>query len=532
MRKKNNGFICILLLLVSNLAVSQSIPLGQPINTLNSDEYNPCISGNGRTMIFEQLYFNENKPYVQISYQKSGSWSRPEQLPGANTEVTNLTNGGFFLNQTGNVILFHSARYGGVGNSDIWMIEKTIIGSWSAPKNLAKPINSTLQETDPSLSPDGKYLYFTRLTNEKTPEGNPCGKIYVSERIGKDGWKSPVLLPAPINQNCECAGRMLSDNKTFLFASMREGGSGGYDIYKTVQKPDGSWEAPVPYSFINTSKDDRYVSVPAGGGLIYHSATAKTGTGLDVTRTKIPDELQPEKVTLLQGNVRNASNNLVLVPKVMVTNTTTMQTYTYPGAADGSYTAVIPQDDVYDVALMAYEGGFSYRSMLFKPSKLPKYEEKMLDAKLVPNKPGVLFPLSNIAFVNNTDTLEEYSMAEVNRLFIMMKANITLKVEIGVHSGDAEQRDTTARKNLTATIIDTIGTYLDTATGHHMYRLKYTYSSDNTQNQAKMIASILIKKGIPSERIIPKGYGNTVPLSPPPADKALNRRVELKVINE
>lgn len=507
----------------------QSIPLGQPINTSNSDEYNPCISGNGRTMIFEQLYFNENKPYVQISYQKNGTWTRPEQLPGANTEITTITNGGFFLNQTGNIILFHSARFGGVGSNDIWMIEKTIIGSWAAPKNLAKPINSTAHETDPSLSPDGKYLYFTRLTSEKTPDGSPCGKIFVAERVGKDGWKTPVVLPAPINQTCECAGRMLSDNKTFLFASMRAGGMGGYDIYKTEQKSDGTWEEPVTYSFINTSKDERYVSVPAGGGLIYHSAPAKTG-GLDVMRTKIPDDLQPDKVTLLQGNVKNASNNLAILPKVVVTNTANNKSLTYIGAADGSYTAVIPQDDVYDVAIMAYDGGFSYKSMLFKPSKQPKYEEKMVDVKLDPNKPGNIFPLSNIAFVNNTDSLEGYSMAELNRLAIMLKANITMRVEIGVHTIDVEE-DTAQRKNMTAMIVDTIGTYTDSS-GHDRYKFKNTYTSNNTTKQAKMITNLLVKKGIPLERVVPKGYGDKQPLSPPPADKALNRRVELKVVHE
>lgn len=533
MRKDcNQTILSVLVSLITLTSFAQSIPLGQPINTNNSDEYNPCISGNGRTMILEQLYFNESKPYVMISNQKSGTWSRPEQLPGANTEITTITNGGFFLNQTGNIILFHSARYGGVGNNDIWMIEKTIIGSWSAPKNLAKPVNSALQEVDPSLSPDGKYLYFTRLINEKTPDGSPCGKIFVAERAGKDSWKTPVMLPSPINLHCECAGRMLSDNKTFLFASMREGGSGGYDIYKTVQHTDGSWEEPVPYSFINTEKDDRYVSVPAGGGLVYHSAPAKTGTGLDVVRTRIPDELQPDKVILLQGNVKNASNNLVIVPKVMVTNTSNNKSITYPGAADGSYTAIVPQDNnIYDVAIMASDGGFTYKSLLFKPTNQPKYEEKVIDARLTPNKSGTIMPLNNIAFINNTDSLENYSMAEINRLFIMLKANITMRVEIGVHTNSIEE-DTVARQGLTAAFNDTIGTYLDSATGHDTYRIRTTYSSDNTKNQAKMIASILIKKGIPVERVIPKGYGTDQPLSPPPADTALNRRIELKVIHE
>src|SRR4029079_13783333 len=116
---------------------------------------------------------------------------------------------------------------------------------------------------DASISPDGRYLFFTRLSADKTPGGSRCGKLFMAESMGKDRWKPPVMMPSPINMNCECAGRMLADNKSFLFASMRAGGLGGFDIYKTTQKSDGSWEAPVPYTFMNTPKDDKCVSVPA-----------------------------------------------------------------------------------------------------------------------------------------------------------------------------------------------------------------------------------------------------------------------------
>jgi outer membrane protein OmpA-like peptidoglycan-associated protein len=523
---KYTFLLCLPAILKTTLLCAQSIPIGQPINTPSSDEYNPCISGNGRTLIFEQLYFNESKPRVMITYQRGGGWVRPEPLPGANTEIPTILNGGFFLNPNGNIILFHSARYGGVGNSDIWMIEKNILGNWSAPKNMAKPINSTFAETDPSLSPDGKFLYFTRLNDKKTPDGNPCGKIMVSEKYG-NSWKNPVELPAPINQGCECSGRMLSDNKTFLFSSMRSDGIGGYDVYKTELTADGTWATPVPYTFINTDKDDRYVSVPAGGGLVYHSAPSKTG-GLDVMRTQIPAELQPDKVTLLQGNVKNASNNLVLVPRVVVTNTSTQKSFSYPGAADGSYTAFVPQDDSYDVAIQANDAGFTFQSMLFHKSKQPKYEEKTINTNLHPYKVGTTVALANIKFVQNTDTLQDYSTAEINRLYLLLKTNITLKIELAVHT-DRNDRDTTYRPGYEARIVDTIGTYTDSA-GRVQYKLKTTYTNDNTLNQAKAIAAQLVKRGIPSERVLPKGYGNKVPLTPVPADKALLRRVEFKVI--
>ncbi len=514
-------------LLVPINLFSQNIPIGNPLNGSGTDEFNPCISGNGKALLFEQQFPGE-KALAMISYMRNGGWTKPEEVKGANTPIPTILNGGFYLNQNASTIVFHSPISGGVGGSDIWFMEKTIIGTWGAPRNPGKPLNSALHETDASLSPDGKFLYFTKLINTKTPNGTPCGKIFISEKLGKDLWKNPVMLPSPINMNCECAGRMLSDNKTFLFASMREGGSGGYDIYKTVQHTDGSWEEPIPYSFVNTAKDEKYVSVGAAGGLIYYTGAEKGG-GLDIFRSKISDELQPEKVTLLQGTVKNSSNNLALVPKVVVTNIVTNKSVIYPGAADGTYTAFVPQDNSYDVAVMAQEGGCTFKSLLFNPPKQPKYEEKTIDVKLTPIKPDVICQLNNLSFINNSDTLEAYSATEIFRLFILLKANITTRIEIGVHTNQVI-KDTVFQAGLNAKIIDTLGTYTDT-TGRELYTLRTTYSSDNTVDQAKAIVKTLVKKGIPVERLIAKGYGNTQPLYQP-ADAILNRRVEFKIIHE
>ncbi len=527
--KKNNAILSTLLgLLLPISLLAQLVPIGVPINGTGTYEFNPCLTGNGRTMIAESGLDEFDKPILTINYQKAGIWAKPIEVKGGATNtIPTISNGGFFLNNNGSSLLFHSNIHGGLGNQDIWMMEKTIAGTWGTPKNFGNPINSALPETDASLSPDGKYLYFTRLSSEKTPNGSPCGKIFVAENIGKSYWKTPVALPSPINMNCECAGRMLADNKTFLFASMRSGGLGGYDIYKTNQKTDGTWEIPVPYTFMNTTKDEKYVSVPAAGNLAYYTGLDKVG-GLDVARSKIPEALQPDKITLIQGSVKNATNNLLLLPKIVVTNTTTNKSTIYIGSADGSFTAGVPQDAIYDVAIMAYDGGYTFKSMLFQPPKIQKFEEKSFDVKLSPNTPGLVFPLSNIAFVNNSDTLEAYSMAEIMRIYIMMKANITLKIEIGVHTNDV-QKDSIFRAGLTATLVDTLR-YTD-STGVELYTLKTTYSSENTTSQAKAISKLFIKKGIPAERISVKGYGIEQPLNPAPLDAILNKRVELKIIH-
>jgi OOP family OmpA-OmpF porin len=492
--RKLKSICAVLSLQIPFALFAQSPLIGPPINTTEMYEFNPCLSGNGRTMIFESSFSATDRPILEISYQKNGTWTNREEVTGAFHTITSLSsNGGFFLNNNSNILLFHSKLPKSEGSFDIWIMEKNALGTWTKAQNIGAPINSTAAEMDASISADGKYLFFTRISSkDKTPEGNPCGKLFVAENTGKE-WKAPVLMPAPINMGCECAGRMLADNKTFLFASMRAGGLGGYDIYKTVQKSDGSWEEPLPYSFINTSKDDKYVSVPAEGSTIYSTGTEKKGS-LDVVKTKIPDDLQPEKTTLVQGNIKNAANNPILSTKIIVTNTTTNKSNIYIGAKDGSYTFSVPQDkDVYDVAILSNEI-HSFKSMLFFPPKTnPKYEEKTIPIQLLHLKAGMVLPLPNIAFVNNSDSLQSYSILEVTRIYNMLKSNITMRIEIGVHTNDAK--------------------------------------NDNTSNQAHAIANILIKKGIPVERVIPKGYGNSQPLNPAPTDLFQNKRVEFKIIH-
>ena len=229
---------------------------------------------------------------------------------------------------------------------------------------------------------------------------------------------------------------------------------------------------------------------------------------------------------LLQGTVKNAINNIALVPKVIVTNLRTNKITIIQGAADGSYTAPMAKGDTYDVSITAWDNGFSFQSALFKLEQLEKYEEKFIDVKLQPFKAGLLIPLNNVSFVNNTDTLTTYSSGELNRIVTLLKSNITSVVEIGVHSDRADV-DSVQQKGFTRTIVDTLGTYTD-STGRELPKLKYTYSNDNTQAQAKAISNYLIKKGIPVERTIPKGLGNSIPASSP----ASNRRIELKVVRE
>jgi Tol biopolymer transport system component len=58
-------------------------------------------------------------------------------------------------------LIFASDRPGGLGNRDLY-VSFRVDGRWTAPRNLGSPINSPAWDIYPSVSPDGRYLFFTR----------------------------------------------------------------------------------------------------------------------------------------------------------------------------------------------------------------------------------------------------------------------------------------------------------------------------------------------------------------------------------
>ncbi len=53
----------------------------------------------------------------------------------------------------------------GFGNLDIYIAFKTNKGTGTAPVNLGEHINTNVNETCPSISPDGKFIFFSRYND-------------------------------------------------------------------------------------------------------------------------------------------------------------------------------------------------------------------------------------------------------------------------------------------------------------------------------------------------------------------------------
>jgi hypothetical protein len=142
---------------------------------------------------------------------------------------------------------FASSRPGSSGPTDIWMSTRaSAASSWNTPMVLSSAVNSNLAETAPSISVDGRELYFRRAGSPGEGIGNR-GDIYVSKRTSTgDPWGPAEKLPAPINldQFDENEPNISFDGRELYFNSTRPT-DGGQDIYVTRRaSSSGPFGAP------------------------------------------------------------------------------------------------------------------------------------------------------------------------------------------------------------------------------------------------------------------------------------------------
>ncbi|MDT8323441.1 MAG: OmpA family protein [Bacteroidota bacterium] len=147
----------------------------------------------------------------------------------------------------GSVLVFASERFGGEGGSDLWMSLRGAKG-WGTPSKLGSAINTGGNEISPWLSPDGRELYFSSdahpgrggfdIYRARLPEGSTPAS---------GAWTAPEPLGAPVNSDEDdlfFAGSLAAD--TVYFSSNRDGGAGGFDIYRCVRRSSIRKDPPPP----------------------------------------------------------------------------------------------------------------------------------------------------------------------------------------------------------------------------------------------------------------------------------------------
>ena len=146
----------------------------------------------------------------------------------------------YYVTPDGNKLFFVSARMGSVGgkksigNWDIWMSEKQSDGSWGKPQNLGPTVNTSNDERNIFIHPNGKTLFFS---SDGYPEKSFGGfDIYRTDFI--DGkWTEPVNLGYPVNtQFHEREFVVSTDGKVGWLVANRDFERKDYDIYQVDLK--------------------------------------------------------------------------------------------------------------------------------------------------------------------------------------------------------------------------------------------------------------------------------------------------------
>lgn len=171
----------------------------------------------------------------------SGEWTNEQQLPFNNPDVDQAHPA---LTKTGTILVFASNQKGGYGGMDLWAsrLEK---GLWTKPVNLGARINTAGDEVFPFIHSDGT-LYFS--SNGWSSLGGL--DIFMATQVYNHPdslWEHPFNVGSPINSSSDDFGLIINKNKTEgYFSSVREGGSGGDDIYLFAIKDGLDEVAPLP----------------------------------------------------------------------------------------------------------------------------------------------------------------------------------------------------------------------------------------------------------------------------------------------
>ncbi|WP_430935580.1 tetratricopeptide repeat protein [Saccharicrinis sp. 156] len=204
-------------------------------------------------------------------------------------------------------------RITGQGTSSIYYSKINSKGEWTDPEAFEEPINNPAYDDGaPNVSPDGKTLYYTRCRfDNEQPIGAEI--VYCTRSGGK--WAEPEVIVIGEDSMVVAHPAIDPAGETLYFASDREGGYGGKDIWRTHKTKDGAWGEPENLgSAINTKGDEMFPYVREDGILYFSSDTHIGFGGQDIFKA-VPDEEKEWIVSNMGSPVNSNSDDFGIVFK-------------------------------------------------------------------------------------------------------------------------------------------------------------------------------------------------------------------------
>lgn len=367
------------------------------------------------------------------------------------------------------------------------VILKEIGGNWALIDEL--PFNdSTYSVGHPAINSTGNILIFS----SNMPDENGFGgtDLYVS--IRENGvWGAPENLGNLINTSGNEMFPFIFQDNTLVFASDGKEGNGGLDMYYSIYKDDQLWE-PVALSKLNSESDDFGLVIHSNEEVGYFASNRADGLGSDDIY-----KVEFEGLYDLELVVKD-KNTMIEIPNPKVKFDDSVL-----GILKGLLiTRVLKKNSTY-VATSEIEGYMNDSKTITTIGKpFGTIKETILVEKVVV---GQIFTLENIFYdFDKWDILPE-SEIELDSLVEIMNENPEWKVELGSHT-DCRGSD--------------------------------PYNEILSQKRSDSAVAYIVAAGISKERIIAKGYGETMLVNEcddgvqcSDEEHRKNRRTEFKILD-
>jgi outer membrane protein OmpA-like peptidoglycan-associated protein/tetratricopeptide (TPR) repeat protein len=468
------------------------VNMGPEINTAD-DEYLPVATADESELIFTRKIGNNEDFYKSLKL--NGKWQKATYLSDQiNTPEYN--EGAQSISQDGKYLFFTGCnRPDGLGRCDIYIAQKKG-DDWGKPFDLSPPINTPGWESQPSISADGRTLFF--VSNRK---GGYGGYDIWKSTITSNGWGEPENLGPNINTSFDEQSPFIHpDDSTLYFSSNGWPGMGGKDLFVSRLGKDGKWQKPENMGYpINSSGDENGLSVTANGAFAFFSSNNLNGYGgYDIYTFELPRNMRPHMVTYVKGKVLDVKTKVPLEAAVEIIdlqkNQPVYQDYSDP--AQGNFLATLTAGKNYGLNIS--KSGYLFYSENFS---LVGHEAKNpfnISVLLQPIEIGNKVVLNNIFFDTNKFDLKPESIAELQKLVEFLTVNPTVHIEISGHT------DNVGNDQLNQTL---------------------------SENRAKAVYEYLIASQVNPARLVFKGYGKTQPIAPNTSEEGRqkNRRTEFMI---
>lgn len=406
---------------------------------------------------------------ISVSRNQADSWSRPENISIPYFQnKSNLISG--YITPDKSYFVFSAETYGTYGVEDLFVCERKPDGKWSAPKNLGSKINTQLQELCPTLSRDGKTLFFS--TNGRKGKGS--FDIYSASRLDDSwtNWSEPVNLGDINTEGRDLYYRQYATDGLSVFTTNKNSDIYGdvlfYDIEK--QEPNEAVVAsndPVTTPIVIEEKKPEPPTTAATPAISVHGRVINSKTGESI----------PARITFESADG-------------------SVPAFQAPATSEG-YSVDVKSLNQYSVTIEA-AGFISTREKL----DVKTFEMKDLEMNFTmqPIEVGTTVNLKDVLFAQSKTTLLSQSYPELDLVVSFLKENPKVNIELAGHTDNH---------------------------GNPFQNVKLS------QGRVDVVKQYLISKGIDSRRISGKGYGGSKPVASNNAEETrkLNRRVEFTIKN-